>query len=237
MQYLKDKKKKKQRLELLVRASVVWQSETWISHSLPSGLTMRSQWTLYPKLCIDSWFGLTFSKKRSLKVCVACSRWMIWHLEEMPAGRKVGTSRVIWGCVRIRVADLAGFLLYILRRSSVHFLASVLNLCGRLAVSERGACLKCCYLTWQEQGCRQSPETAPCQWNTTDCGMDSPCEAPSTPMFTLSDGTFWQASHKQRKSIVFYCVTYLFWEITSASSIILATVQRHTLQEGDTINH
>lgn len=57
------------------------------------------------------------------------------------------------------------------------------------------------------------------------------------PLCSHSDGTFWQASHKQRKSIVFYCVTYLFWEITSASSIILATVQRHTLQEGDTINH
>lgn len=34
---------------------------------------------------------------------------------------------------------------------------------GRLVVSEQGACLKRCYLAWQEQGCRQSPETAPCQ--------------------------------------------------------------------------
>ena len=31
----------------------------------------------------------------------------------------------------------------------------------------------------------------------TDCGIDSLCEALAGPMFTLSDGPFWQPSYKQ----------------------------------------
>lgn len=92
---------------------------------------------------------------------------MIWHLEEMPAKGKTGTSwvargRMLW----ISQGVFFTFCSRQRRRSSVHFLKSVLKLSGRLAVSERGACLKCCYLTWQEQDCWQSPETTPCQWNT-----------------------------------------------------------------------
>lgn len=33
------------------------------------------------------------SPRRSLKVCATCSRWMIWHLKEMPTRKKAGTSR------------------------------------------------------------------------------------------------------------------------------------------------
>lgn len=145
-------------------------SETWMVH-FPSGLAIRSQWTLYFIQSFVQIRGLVWHSQRgSLKVCVTCSRWTIWHLEEMPARRKVGTScvfqaRVLW--------NFGGFLVCIhqwMYGEVQHIFQPIFNLSGilfsGLTMSEWEAHLKCCYLTWQEQDCWQSPETTLCQRNT-----------------------------------------------------------------------
>lgn len=73
--------------------SAVWLNHLrpWMSHFLPPGFTMRRQWTLCFIQSFVQIHGLVWhSQRRSPKVWVTRSRWMIWHLEEMPARRKIG---------------------------------------------------------------------------------------------------------------------------------------------------
>lgn len=68
-----------------------------------------------------------------------------------------------------------------LLRDPKHFLNFSTVPLSEFAMSEWGAPLKCCYLTWQEQDCRQSPETHCVSGAQTDCGIASLCESSPLP--------------------------------------------------------
>lgn len=186
----------------------------WPSHLRPGCLTSFPQALLWEasgrctlsKALYRFMVLVWHSQRRSLKVCVTCSRWMIWHLEEMPTRGKVGTSRLSkLACVRMCVV---GLLLCILQRalwsSSVRF--------GEIPTTFWTSLPSC----WESLLC-QSKEPIPnaviwldrnrtadrvqrlhCVSKVqTDCGIDSLCEVPPALMFTLSDGPFWQLSYKQ----------------------------------------
>lgn len=141
------------------------------------------------------------SPRRSLKVCATCSRWMIWHLKEMPTRKKVGTSRfsefvcahVCFGTCNF-FAFCSGHLV-----KFCPFLESLWPPVG----------------PWHEPRQSEEPIRNAVIWldrnrtadrvqrlhsvsgTQTDHGMDSLCEAPAVPVFTLSDGPFRQPSHEQ----------------------------------------
>lgn len=93
-------------------------------------------------------------------------RFDIW--EKCQQEGKVGTSKlselVLAHVLQSFFAFRSGHTVN-LRTSPCSFLnlsGLQLSLCD---LSEHRAILKYCYLTWQEQDCRQSPETTPCQWS------------------------------------------------------------------------
>lgn len=131
---------------------------------------MRSQWTLHftQSFVQIHGSGLTFSEKIPEGLC------NLFQVNDLTFERNANKkeSGHFW-VIRVR-ARLCGTSLHSAAdawSSSLHFPNRFSNLSGisvepTWAVSERGAHLKCCYLTWQEQDCRQSPETTLCQWST-----------------------------------------------------------------------
>lgn len=98
-----------------------------MSH-FPSGLTLRSRWTLYfIQDCANRPGFVWYSQRRSLKVCVILSRWMIWHLEGTRARRKVSAFQIVWACACLCAMELVRFSCLhsavAFRTSSVHFLS------------------------------------------------------------------------------------------------------------------
>lgn len=188
-----------------MKCSVTVSSETWMVH-FPSGLAIRSQWTLYFIQSFVQIRGLVWHSQRgSLKVCVTRSRWTIWHLEEMPARRKVGTSWVFRARACLCVVEFWG--VSCLHSSvdvwwsSAHFPTTFLTSLayysvGSLCQSEKPIWNAVIWLDRNRTADRV--QRLRCVRGTqTDCRIDSLCEAPVAPMFTLSDGPFWQPSHKQ----------------------------------------
>lgn len=106
---------KRQRISL--RLHVHFISAAWPSRLRPGCLTSSPQASLreasgrctFPKALHRLTVRLDILQRRSLKVCVTCSRWMLWHLEEMPARNKVSTSRLSESARSRGLRNFSGF--------------------------------------------------------------------------------------------------------------------------------
>lgn len=131
---------------------------------------------LYPKLCTDSWFSLTFSKRIPEGLC------NLFQVNDLTFGRNASEEEsghflcFPSSCVLVCCGILGGFLFAFFSGCMVKFSTFSNQFLTSLAYYSVGslcqfihyvrAHLKCCYLTWQEQDCWQSPETTLCQRNT-----------------------------------------------------------------------
>lgn len=106
---------KRQRISLRLDVHLI--SAAWPSRLRPGCLTSSppaSLWEAsgrctFPKALHRLTVRLDILQRRSLKVCVTCSRWMLWHLKEMPARNKVSTSRLSESARSCGLRNFSGF--------------------------------------------------------------------------------------------------------------------------------
>lgn len=159
---------------------------------------------LYPKLCTDSWFSLTFSKRIPEGLC------NLFQVNDLTFGRNASEEEsghflcFPSSCVLVCCGILGGFLFAFISGCMVKFSTFSNQFLTSLAYYSVGSLCQSEKPIWNAVIWLDRNRTADrvqrlrCVRGTqTDCRIDSLCEAPVAPMFTLSDGPFWQPSQKQ----------------------------------------